>query len=59
MTTEDIKWADRTRCQHGRTFSEPCDYCEIVGLQESLKWMTRSVASKEKRLAELLEKTKP
>jgi len=54
-----MNWTEKTRCSHGISFAEECDYCEIVGLQESLEWMTRQVKRNEKRLAELLDKTNP
>lgn len=49
-------WTEKVRCSHGIPFSEECEKCEIIGLEESLKWMTRAVKRNEKRLAELLEK---
>ena len=52
-----MSWESETRCEHGITFDNECDYCEIVGIKESLKWMTRAVKKNEKRLVELLEKT--
>lgn len=54
-----MSWADETRCEHGLTFNQDCERCEIVGLKESLKWMTRKVLKDEKRLAELQEKFTP
>ncbi len=54
-----MNWTELTRCTHGMTFAEPCDYCEMAGLKESLKWMTRSVKRNERRLAELEEKLNP
>ena len=54
-----MSWADKTRCGHGMTLNEPCDYCEIKGLEESLSWMGRAVKRNEERLAELHRKTSP
>jgi hypothetical protein len=51
-----MSWTEKTFCTHGVSFSEPCDYCEIVGLKETLEWMTRSVKRNEKRLVELQQK---
>lgn len=57
--TEKPSWTELALCTHGIAFSEQCDYCEIVGLKESLAWMTRRVKRDEKRLNALLEKTSP
>jgi hypothetical protein len=54
-----MAWADNTFCEHGISFADECERCEIVGLQESLKWMKRKVARDEKRLAELEDKYTP
>lgn len=53
-----MAWADSTFCGHGRTFNQDCDYCEIIGLKESLSWMTRRVKRNESRLVELKAKIK-
>ena len=50
------KWADNTFCEHGINFSTECDRCDIAGIQESLKWMTRRVKRDEARLIELEQK---
>lgn len=54
-----MAWADETRCEHGLTFNEECERCEMVGLVESLSWMKRRVVRNEKRLAELQDKFTP
>jgi len=54
-----MSWLDNTRCQHGLTFNQECERCEMVGLEESLRWMSRAVLKKEKRLAELQDKYTP
>ena len=53
-----MNWADKTFCPHGKSFSEQCDYCEIVGLKESLGWMTRKVKRDEAKLVVLQKKIK-
>ena len=54
-----MSFADTTRCEHGITFAEECEHCEIIALRESLTWMTRRVKRNEKRLAELQDKLNP
>lgn len=54
-----MRWSDKTFCEHGATLSEPCDYCEIAGLKETLKWMSRRVKRDEVRLQELIDKNNP
>jgi len=54
-----MDWTDKTFCNHGISFSNECERCEIVGLEESLKWMKRKVSRDEKRLAELEDKHTP
>lgn len=47
---EKKRWADTMFCEHGISYSQECDYCEIAGLQESLKTLYRKIATREKRL---------
>ena len=54
-----MAWADNMRCEHGMTFNQECDYCEMVGLKESLSWMKRRVLRDEKRLEKLQDKLNP
>lgn len=37
-------------CGHGKTFDEPCDYCEIVGLNETIENFTRIVERAKSKL---------
>lgn len=54
-----MAWVDKTFCEHGISFADECERCEMVGLEESLKWMKRKVARDEKRLEELDAKCTP
>lgn len=54
-----MSWADKTRCEHGLTFNQECERCEVFGIEESLKLMKRKVLKDEKRLAELQDKFTP
>lgn len=52
-------WLDKTFCNHGISFAQECEHCEMEGLIESLQWMKRAVARRERRLKELDEKLTP
>jgi len=45
-----------THCSHNISFNEQCARCEILGLEESLKWMAPKVKLDEKRLTYLKHK---
>lgn len=52
-------YTSRERCSHGISYSNPCEYCELIGLKDSLQWMQRKVIQDNARLKMLEDRLFP